>query len=59
MGDLVVDTSGRESKTAEWLDQLGYGKPKETVVNSYIGYSTCRFKPTMAQYRSNRTCFCC
>jgi flavin-dependent dehydrogenase len=49
MGDLVVDTSGRESKTAEWLDQLGYGKPKETVVNSYIGYSTCRLKPTSAQ----------
>ncbi len=49
MGDLVVDTSGRESKTAEWLDQLGYGKPKETVVNSYIGYSTFRFKPTSAQ----------
>ncbi|CAN5830513.1 hypothetical protein BH23THE1_BH23THE1_22300 [soil metagenome] len=46
MGDLVVDTSGRESKTSEWLEQLGYDKPKETVVNSYIGYSTCWFKPT-------------
>jgi flavin-dependent dehydrogenase len=46
-GDLVVDTSGRESKIAEWLEQLGYDEPKKTVVNSYIGYSTCWFKPTV------------
>jgi 2-polyprenyl-6-methoxyphenol hydroxylase-like FAD-dependent oxidoreductase len=45
LGNLVVDASGRESKTAEWLEQLGYGRPEKTVVNSYIGYSTCRFKP--------------
>ena len=49
VGDLVVDTSGRESKTSEWLYRLGYGKPKETVVNSYIGYSTCWFKPAVQQ----------
>jgi flavin-dependent dehydrogenase len=52
MGNLVVDASGRKSKTAEWLEQLGYGKPKETVVNSYIGYSTCWFKPTLLQHNS-------
>jgi flavin-dependent dehydrogenase len=46
-GDLVVDTTGRESKTAEWLDKLGCDKPKVTVVNSYIGYSTCWFKPNV------------
>ena len=50
LGDLVVDTSGRESKTSEWLDQLGYGKPEETTVNSYIGYSTCWFR---ANYTAN------
>jgi flavin-dependent dehydrogenase len=49
LGDLVVDTSGRQSKSSEWLEQLGYGKPKETVVNSYIGYSTCWLKPTLQQ----------
>ena len=49
MGDLVVDTSGRESKTSEWLDQHGYGKPEETTINSYIGYSTCWFRPTTQQ----------
>lgn len=47
LGNLVVDASGRESKTAEWLEQLGYGRPEKTVVNSYIGYSTCWFKPTL------------
>jgi len=45
LGDLVVDTTGRESQTAKWLERLGYDKPEETVVNSYIGYSTCWFNP--------------
>lgn len=48
-GDLVVDTAGRSAKTAEWLKQLGYDKPEETNVNSYIGYSTCWFNPTIQQ----------
>jgi flavin-dependent dehydrogenase len=51
-GDLVVDTTGRESKTAEWLMKLGYDKPMETIVNSHIGYATCRFKPTIQQQLS-------
>ena len=45
LGDLVVDTTGRESQTAKWLQRLGYNRPEETVVNSYIGYSTCWFDP--------------
>ncbi len=42
-GDFVVDASGRGSKTPEWLDALGYQKPKETVINSFLGYSSCAF----------------
>lgn len=38
--DLVVDASGRSSKTPEWLEALGYPTPKETVVNAYLGYAT-------------------
>ncbi|MDZ4763437.1 MAG: 2-polyprenyl-6-methoxyphenol hydroxylase-like oxidoreductase [Chloroflexota bacterium] len=40
LADLVVDVSGRRSKTPEWLTALGYPVPEETHVNSYIGYAT-------------------
>lgn len=39
-GDLIVDTSGRESKTPEWLQQFGYDTPEETIINAYLGYAT-------------------
>ena len=38
--DLVVDTSGRGSKTPQWLETLGYGTPKETVIDARLGYSS-------------------
>ncbi|HET7338871.1 MAG TPA: FAD-dependent oxidoreductase [Candidatus Dormibacteraeota bacterium] len=41
--DLVVDASGRNSTAPEWLDALGYGRPKETVINSFLGYASCLF----------------
>ncbi len=38
--DLVVDASGRDSHTPEWLAELGYTPPEETKVNAFVGYST-------------------
>lgn len=38
--DLVVDASGRESRTPQWLTDLGYAPPQETIVNSFPGYAT-------------------
>lgn len=38
--DLVVDASGKTSKAPEWLKQLGYTPPKETVVNPFVGYAS-------------------
>ncbi len=38
--DLVVDTSGRGSKTPEWLEQLGYQKPKELAVGIDLAYAS-------------------
>ena len=38
--DLVVDSSGRSSKAADWLRDLGYGVVPEEVVNSGLSYSS-------------------
>lgn len=40
LADLVVDASGRGSKTPEWLVELGYSAPQETIVNAHLGYAT-------------------
>lgn len=42
--DLVVDTSGRNSKLSQWLSSYQWETPKEVCVDPYLGYSTCRFK---------------
>lgn len=38
--DLVVDTSGRGSKIADWLGALGLTAPEEIVVDSDSAYAT-------------------
>ena len=38
--DLVVDATGRASRTPRWLEELGYQTPKETVVNAHLGYAS-------------------
>mgnify|MGYP000479079167 CR=1 FL=1 len=43
--DLVVDASGRSSHATEWLEQLGYNTPRETVINARIGYATRLYPP--------------
>lgn len=42
--DLVVDASGRGSRTPVWLEELGYEKPAETSVGIHIGYSSRLFE---------------
>lgn len=42
---LVVDASGRASVTPDWLESLGYPRPKESTVNAFWGYSTCYVRP--------------
>lgn len=43
-GALVVDALGRRSPTPEWLVGLGYAPPEETVVDSFLGYVTRRYR---------------
>ncbi|MBZ0303887.1 MAG: FAD-dependent monooxygenase [Anaerolineae bacterium] len=47
--DLVIDASGRTSKTPQWLQDLGYDAPPRTVVNSYLGYATRWFQMPAGQ----------
>ncbi|GLY38873.1 FAD-binding monooxygenase [Amycolatopsis sp. NBRC 101858] len=39
-GDLVVDATGRGSRSPYWLEDLGYARPEERHVRIYMGYST-------------------
>lgn len=38
--NLVVDASGRNSQTPQWLESLGYQKPKTIEVDCNIAYAT-------------------
>jgi 2-polyprenyl-6-methoxyphenol hydroxylase-like FAD-dependent oxidoreductase len=44
LADLVVDASGRNSRTPRWLQELGYAPPEETVINAHPGYATRLFE---------------
>lgn len=37
---FVVDASGRNSQTPQWLKSLGYEAPQETIVNAFLGYAS-------------------
>ena len=38
--DLVIDATGRGSRSPMWLDSLGYSKPQETAISIGYGYTT-------------------
>lgn len=38
--DFVVDASGRGSKSARWVEQLGFAEPSVQEVKVYMGYTT-------------------
>jgi 2-polyprenyl-6-methoxyphenol hydroxylase-like FAD-dependent oxidoreductase len=42
--DLLVDALGRRSPTPEWLVEMGYPAPKESEVDSFLGYVTRKYK---------------
>lgn len=46
---LVLDATGRNSKTPDWLADLGYDTPDETKVSSYVGYATRWYEAPASQ----------
>ncbi|MBP1081353.1 MULTISPECIES: FAD-dependent oxidoreductase [Bacillus] len=42
--DMVFDTSGRTSKLAKWLEDLGYNVPEPDLLKVSLGYNTRRYK---------------
>ncbi|MBE7555609.1 MAG: 2-polyprenyl-6-methoxyphenol hydroxylase-like oxidoreductase [Anaerolineales bacterium] len=37
---LVIDASGRGSRAPQWLANLGYTPPRETIIDPFTGYTT-------------------
>ena len=44
-GDLIVDCTGRHTKTPSWLEDIGFPKIRETKIDSFVRYSTRRYIP--------------
>ncbi len=44
-GELVVDTSGRGSRTPQWLEALGYPRVEETRIHVDVIYGSRLFRP--------------
>jgi len=42
--DLVVDATGRGSRSPQWLERFGFEKPVEDVVQIALGYTTRFFR---------------
>jgi len=43
--DLIVDATGRRSKTPDWFKEIGYDAPENTYIDDHIGYATCWYEP--------------
>ena len=52
--DLVVDASGRGSSSPDWLDALGYPKPREEQIKINLGYATRQYRRLPEHLRGMR-----
>ena len=50
--DFVVDASGSTSRAPQWLQELGFDLPKESEINTFLGYAT-RFYEPPAQFETD------
>jgi len=43
--DLVIDATGRVSRTLGWLDSLGFERPRESRIHCDFAYASMRVRP--------------
>jgi 2-polyprenyl-6-methoxyphenol hydroxylase-like FAD-dependent oxidoreductase len=55
--DLVVDASGRGSRTPQWLASSGYPSPSESRVTVDVGYASRLYRPPAGAARSWKALF--
>ncbi|NYJ35767.1 FAD-dependent oxidoreductase [Nocardiopsis aegyptia] len=51
--DLVIDTAGRGSRTAAWLQELGYPRPEEERRRIDVNYVTCHYRTPEEAFRGD------
>jgi 2-polyprenyl-6-methoxyphenol hydroxylase-like FAD-dependent oxidoreductase len=51
--NLVVDCTGRGSRSPQWLAEMGYAAPEESEVKVGVGYATRIYRRDPADPRSN------
>jgi 2-polyprenyl-6-methoxyphenol hydroxylase-like FAD-dependent oxidoreductase len=54
MADLIVDCTGRGSRSPQWLTSLGYVAPKVSEVKVDVGYATRLYQRNPADPRGNK-----
>jgi 2-polyprenyl-6-methoxyphenol hydroxylase-like FAD-dependent oxidoreductase len=42
--DFVVDASGRRSSAPDWLESLGFGRPRESTIDAHWGYASAFYR---------------
>ncbi|HYN88977.1 MAG TPA: FAD-dependent monooxygenase [Ardenticatenaceae bacterium] len=50
--NLVVDASGRHSRSPAWLEALGFAAPEESIVDAHLGYAS-RIYERPADYKAD------
>ena len=57
VADLVVDATGRGSRSPAWLESLGYPKPSEAAITIGYGYTTRLYKQDSTCLRHAKAIF--
>jgi 2-polyprenyl-6-methoxyphenol hydroxylase-like FAD-dependent oxidoreductase len=42
--DLIVDATGRGAVSLGWLEELGYGRPQESIIKVEVGYTSRTYR---------------
>jgi 2-polyprenyl-6-methoxyphenol hydroxylase-like FAD-dependent oxidoreductase len=54
--DLVVDATGRGSRTPKWLESMGFDRPHQEELRIDVGYATRRYRPVAGELDGDLAC---